>query len=207
MGNGNEKQRRKSKSKKMEFVGWASTSLIEFLQSIGKDIGKQLTHHDVTSIVNDYVRNFDLLHPEKKRRVVCDERLHALFGKKAFPRVKIHEFLSSHFAINRESSSEDDHSYDSEGYDDVTITCKKQKFSSQTEKESETMLSRFAAIIPDNIKLVFLKRTLVQDLVKQPELFEEKLLGSYIRIKSDPLDISQKNSHQLHLVTGIVLFR
>ncbi|KAI3795012.1 hypothetical protein L1987_37655 [Smallanthus sonchifolius] len=203
------KHRRNLKSKKLEFVGWGSKSLIEFLQSIGKDTGKELSQHNVTAIINDYVHNFNLLHPVKKKRVVCDERLHSLFGKKSIPRIKIHELLHSHFADNLDSS-EDDHLYNSEEFEYDNITCKKRKVSSletiapsQNKKASETLLSCFAAIIPENIKLLYLKRSLVQELVKQPESFEGKLVGSYIRIKSDPMDYSQKNSHQLHPVTGV----
>ncbi|KAJ0467587.1 putative chromatin remodeling SWIB-Plus-3 family [Helianthus annuus] len=204
------KQRRNLKSKKLEFVGWGSKSLIEFLQSIGKDTGKELSHHKVTAIVDDYVHNFQLLHPQKKKRVVCDEKLHSLFRKKQIPLIKIHELLHSHFADNRDSSSEDDHSNSSEEYENVSSTRMKRKVSSaekkahsQTEKASGTLLSCFAAIVPENVKLLYLKRSLVQELVKQPESFEEKLLGSYIRIKSDPLDFSRKTSHQLHPVTGV----
>ncbi|MFS8007948.1 putative chromatin remodeling SWIB-Plus-3 family [Helianthus anomalus] len=203
------KQRRILKSKKLEFVGWGSKSLIEFLQSIGKDTGKELSHHKVTAIVDDYVHNFQLLHPQKKKRVVCDEKLHSLFRKKQIPRIKIHELLHSHFADNRDSS-EDDLSNSSEEYEDVNSTRVKRKVSSaekrahsQTENASGTLLSCFAAIVPENVKLIYLKRSLVQELVKQPESFEEKLLGSYIRIKSDPLDFSRKTLHQLHPVTGV----
>ncbi|KAD7477902.1 hypothetical protein E3N88_01038 [Mikania micrantha] len=203
------KHRRKIKSKKLEFVGWGSKPLIEFLQSIGKDTGKELSQHNVAAIINDYVHNFNLLHPVKKKRVVCDERLYSLFGKKSIPRIKIHELLNEHFADNHDSS-EDDHLNSSEEYEDVNVTGKKRKvFNSdekapvQKKKTSETRLSHFAAIISENIKLLYLKRSLVQELVKQPESFEGKLLGSYIRIKSDPMDFSQKNLHQLHPVTGV----
>ncbi|KAI7733781.1 hypothetical protein M8C21_023331 [Ambrosia artemisiifolia] len=202
------KKRRNLKSKKVEFVGWGSKSLIDFLQSIGKDTDIELSHHKVTAIVNDYVHNSQLLHPTKKKRVVCDERLHSLFGKKSMPRIKIHELLYSHFAENHDSSSDDD-LYGSEEYEDVDTTCKRKvsssekKAPSQTKNASETSLSCFAAIVPENIKLLYLKRSLVQELVKQPENFEGKVIGSYIRIKSDPMDFSQKTSHQLHPVTGV----
>ncbi|KAM0056023.1 putative chromatin remodeling SWIB-Plus-3 family [Helianthus debilis subsp. tardiflorus] len=199
------KHRRKSKSKKLEFVGWGSRPLIEFLQSIGKDTGKQLSQYDVTTIINEYVHTYNLFNPMKKKRVVCDERLHSLFSKNSVPRNKIYELLNSHFAENNDSS-EDDAMYDSDGYEDVNVTYKKQKVSSLEKQapsqKKKARLSGFAAIIPENIKLLYLKRSLVQELVKHPESFEGKLLGSYIRIKSDPMDFSQKNSHQLHPVTG-----
>ncbi|KAI7755570.1 hypothetical protein M8C21_014111 [Ambrosia artemisiifolia] len=203
------KQRRKSKSKKLEFVGWGSRSLIEFLQSIGKDTGKQLSQYDVTAIINEYVHTYNLFNPMKKKRVVCDERLRSLFSKNSVPRNKIYELLNSHFAANNDSS-EDDDLYNSEEVEDVNVPYKKPKVSSsdkiaadQKKKASQARLSCFAAIIPENIKLVYLKRSLVQELVKHPESFEGKLLGSYIRTKSDPLDFSQKNSHQLHPVTAV----
>lgn len=201
------KLKRKAKAK-MEFVGWGSRPLIEFLESIGKDTGKQLSQFDVATIINEYVHNFNLFHPVKKKRVMCDERLRSLFGKKSVPRIKIYDLLESHFAENHDSSEDD--LYDSEEYEDVSITCKKQKVASlekkapyQKKKVPETPLSCFAAIIPENIKLLYLKRSLVQELVKHPESFESKLLGSYIRIKSDPNDYTQKNSHQLLPVTGV----
>ncbi|KAK1411270.1 hypothetical protein QVD17_37817 [Tagetes erecta] len=201
------KQRKKLK-KKLEFVGWGSKSLIEFLQSIGKDTGKELSQHSVAAIINDYVHNFNLLHPVKKKRVVCDERLLSLFGKKSIPRIKIHELLHSHFADNLDSS-EDDQVYSSDEYETDILGKKRklsmsdEKASSEKKRKSEALLSKFASIVPENIKLLYLKRSLVQELVKQPESFEGKVLGSYVRVKSDPMDFSQKNSHQLHPVTGI----
>lgn len=201
-------KRRAKAAPKVEFVGWGSRSLIEFLNSIGKDTAKQLSQIDVEAIIKDYVNTFKLLHPDKKKRVICDERLHLLFGKNSFPRNKIHELLDSHLAENCESS-EDDY-YTCEEYEDVNITCKKLKVSSLEKqapalkkKTSELPLSKFASVIPENLKLLYLKRSLVQDLVKHLESFEEKMLGSYVRVKTDPNDYSQKNSFQLLPVAGV----
>lgn len=196
------KFKRKAKPK-MEFLGWGSRPLIEFLESNGKDYSKQLSQYDVAAIINEYVNKHNLLHPVKKKRIVCDEWLYSLFGKKSVPRIKIYDLLEAHFAENHDSS-EDDLLYSSEEQDEVVRSSKKRKISYQKKQVPETPKSCFAAIIPENIKLLYLKRSLVQDLLKTTETFEGKVVGSYVRIKSDPNDYSQKHSHQLLPVTGVI---
>ena len=204
------KHKRKVKAK-TEFIGWGSKSLIEFLQSIGKETTEKLSERDVTTIIINYEQSLNLYHPIKKKKVVCDERLKILFGKRLVSRIKIQDLLKSHFAENHESS-EDDYVYSSDEYQDTDITFKKQKVADSVKKEKappqkkKEPVSCFAAIVPENIKLLYLKKSLIQELMKQqPEGFEGKVLGSYIRIKSDPNDYTQKNSHQLVPVTGVKL--
>ncbi|XP_059651832.1 uncharacterized protein At5g08430 isoform X2 [Cornus florida] len=200
------KMKRKVRSKKFEFVGWGSRPLIEFLESVGKDTSKQLSQDDVSAIINDYVKENKLVHPAKKKRIVCDERLHYLFGRKSVGRFKINDLLEAHFTENQ-NETEDELYSSEEGEESVY---KQQKVSSldkkappQKKKVIETPKSCFAAILFDNIRLVYLKRSLVQELLKNPEIFEDKIVGSFVRIKSDPNDYFQKNSHQLVQVSGV----
>ncbi|OAY24513.1 hypothetical protein MANES_17G021800v8 [Manihot esculenta] len=197
--------KRKARTRKMEFVGWGSRPLIEFLESIGKDTSNQISQYDVTAIINKYVNDHNLHHPTKKKRILCDERLLTLFGRKTVARIKIYEMLGSHFAENQ-VDSDDDFLYSSEEEDSACERQKKLTSERKTyskKKVLEAPKSCFAAIIPDNIKLVYLKRSLVQDLLKEPEAFEGKIVGSFVRIKSDPNDYLQKNSHMLVQVTGL----
>ncbi|XP_057996427.1 uncharacterized protein At5g08430 isoform X2 [Hevea brasiliensis] len=197
--------KRKARTRKLEFVGWGSRPLIEFLESIGKDTSKQISQYDVTAIINKYVNDHNLHHPAKKKRILCDEWLLSLFGRKTIARNKIYEMLGTHFAENQ-ADSDDDFLYSSEEEDSA---CQQQKNLTSERKTYikkkvlEAPKSCFAAIIPDNIKLVHLKRSLVQDLLKEPETLEGKIVGSFVRVKSDPNDYLQKNSHMLVQITGL----
>ncbi|CAJ2637036.1 unnamed protein product [Trifolium pratense] len=205
------RKKRKYKPKKKEYNGWGSTSLIQFLESIGIDTTNKITQSDVTQIINDYVKQNNLLHPTKKKRIECDARLHLLFGRKSISRLKISDLLESHFEENC-GQSDDDFLFDSEDDEYVPGTCEIPKPVSSERKNHpkkhvvEKPRSYFAAVIPFNIKLVYLKKSLVDELLKDPETFETKVVGSFIRIKCDPNDYLQKNSHQLLQITECAKF-
>ncbi|KAI5682021.1 hypothetical protein M9H77_03249 [Catharanthus roseus] len=201
------KRKRNGRPKRLEFIGWGSKPLIEFLRSIGKDTSKKLSQYDMATVITDYVNAHNLSNPEKKKKIICDERLFSLFGKKVVPRIKIYDLLEPHFAENQDSS-EDDFQYSSEE-DGIQYGGEKKasnserKPSGKKNKVPEIPMSSFAAVIPENIRLVYLKRTLVQALVKIPESFQDKLLGSFVRIKTDRHDFTQKHSHHLQQVIGV----
>ncbi|CAK8532385.1 unnamed protein product [Lathyrus sativus] len=199
------KKRKNKKPKKREYNGWGSTSLIKFLKSIGRDTSNKISQSDVTEIINDYVMQNNLLNPAKKKRILCDDRLQMLFRKKSIGRFMISGLLESHFLENC-GQSDDELLFDSE---DDEYACEIPKPAPSERKSQprkhvvEKPRSCFAAINPSNIKLVYLKRSLVEELLKDLETFETKVLRSFIRIKCDPNDYLQKNSHQLLQITGI----
>lgn len=201
------RKKRKYVKRKKEYVGWGSTSLIQFLQLIGLDTSKQITQNEAAEIINEYVKRNGLYHPTKKKRIVCDERLHLLFGRKTISRLKINDLLESHFAENV-AESDDDIFFNSDDDENALATCETPRAAASERKSHskkpvmEKPKSCFVAIIPFNIKLVYLKRSLVEELVKDPETFENKVVGSFIRVRCDPNDYFQKNSHQLLQVTG-----
>ncbi|RAL48888.1 hypothetical protein DM860_001208 [Cuscuta australis] len=200
------KRKRSFKSKKLEFIGWGSRPLIEFLQSIGKDTNREYSRHEVNAMVIDYVHSNNLLNPQKKKRILCDERLRTLFGKKSIPRIKVYELLEKHFIENQDESEEENSSSEEDADEEtgILIISKEIKTSIHHKKKpQEAPKSCFAALNSENIKLLYLKRSLVQDLLKNQEGFDDKLVGSIVRIKSDPYDFLQKNSHQLQQVTGV----
>ncbi|XP_024167900.1 uncharacterized protein At5g08430 [Rosa chinensis] len=195
--------KRKVEAEKREFMGWGSKSLLEFLASMGKDTSKELSQYEVTSVVTDYCKENKLFDPEKKKKVLCDATLQSLLGRKTLNKNSIYNLLTSHFADNLEESTEGDESGSSSEDKDESFmgTCKRQIKLSP--KVPDVQKSCFASIVPENIKLVYLKRSLVEELLKQPETFGEKVTGCFVRVKSDPNDYSQKNSHQLLQIKGI----
>ncbi|XP_075520343.1 uncharacterized protein At5g08430 [Primulina tabacum] len=193
------KRKRRVGKKRIEFIGWGSRPLLEFLGTIGEDTVKKFSQREVSEFVTKYVHDKSLV--KKNKRVECDEILRALFGRPSVSRTKIYDLLEEHFAENLDESDDDLLcSSEEENYKEKSS---KSNFNGHKKKDFESPKSCFAAIIPENIKLIYLKRTLVQEFLKVPESFECKIVGSFVRMKSDPNYNYQKNRFQLQQVTGV----
>ncbi|KAM3377774.1 zinc finger CCCH domain-containing protein 44 [Capsicum galapagoense] len=204
------KVQRKINSKKKEFIGWGSKALIDFLQFIGQDTREKLSQYDVTSIVTKYIKDHNLFHPVKKKRILCDVRLQAVFGKKVINRHRIFGLLESHFFENEERLQKDELDDDLEDDDTEMLVAPKTEKKVEQKKISSIWYStpaqsKYAALVPENIKLVYLKRSLLLEMIKQPQSVETKIIGSFVRVKLDPCDYEQRNSHQLVQIAGIKL--
>ncbi|XP_057748836.1 uncharacterized protein At5g08430-like isoform X2 [Arachis stenosperma] len=198
----------KLKDKQMEFIGWCSRILMDFLQSVGKDTSREFSEQEVASIIMDYCKENKLFDPEKKRKVVCDVQLRSLLGRKSVNRNSIYKLLAKHFSDNSEDM-EVDTSITSEDRDtnERLNLSRKRKLISSTQSHKnvdlEEQKSCFAAIVSANLKLVYLKRSLVEELLKQPEKFDCKVIGSFVRVRTNPYEIFQRNPHKLEQVLGI----
>ncbi|XP_010460909.1 PREDICTED: uncharacterized protein At5g08430-like [Camelina sativa] len=195
--------------KKMEYIGWGSKPLIDFLTSIGEDTRDAMSQHSVESVIRRYIREKNLLDREKKKKVHCDEKLYSIFRKKSVNQKRIYTLLKTHFIENLEDQVEDflplEHGF-SEKNEKVLLPCKKQKterYDEETyekEVEPEMRATGFATINVDNIKLVYLRKSLVVELLKQNESFGDKVVGSFVKVKNDPRDFI---AYQILQVTGI----
>lgn len=201
------KRKRRVGKRTIEFVGWGSRPLIEFLEAIGKDTVEKHSRQEVAAFISKYINDKGLISAEKKKKVLCDERLYALFGKKSVLRIKVYDMLEEHFAENHNDSDDDTLDSSDEDYVGKSSLELKNNLTGQTKKALKTPKSCFAAVIRENIKLIYLKRSVIQELLKFPESFEFKIVGSFVRMKSDPNDIYQKNRFQLQLVTGDWMYK
>ncbi|CAL4900850.1 unnamed protein product [Urochloa decumbens] len=195
------------KSTRNGFVGWGSKELIEFLSSIGKDTSETLDQFRVAEVVKEYIRQKDLLQKDKKKLVICDDKLQPLFRKSKVKYNRIYYLLENHIAANM--ISEDESLASSEDNSDSVMAKKARVASYQSsapKRNPEINKSCFASLVRDNINLIYLRRSLVVDLLKEPDTFESKVIGCFVRIKNDPRDYTfhmHKKLHQLGQVTGI----
>ncbi|KAK1550723.1 hypothetical protein Q3G72_023684 [Acer saccharum] len=197
---------RKAKSNKKKFIGWGSESLLEFLASIGKDTSIEMSQYAVMDIIIEYCKKNKLFDPEIRKKINFDARLQALLGRKSVNRNSIYNLLTPHLAENLELP-EDELEFCAENiYEDDLAPWKRQQQSSSNEKSNTKaevvnfQKSCFASIVPKNIKLLYLRKSLVEEISKQLETFEAKVTGTFLRVKCDHL---QKNSHMLVQVIGV----
>ncbi|XP_057550004.1 zinc finger CCCH domain-containing protein 19-like isoform X4 [Amaranthus tricolor] len=218
--------RRRKGPKRIEFAGWASKPLIEFLASIRADTGKKLSQDDVASIVSNYAHENKLLHPDKKKLILCDIRLRSLLGRNSIRLYQVKNVLKPHFI----DQSEDEGYRIGSDNDKVTSLGKNQawrtklksfqhkkshldKFQrkksildkpNKTEVVVKVIYSPYATIGLQNMKLVYLKKCLVEKLLEQHESFESKVVGSFVKVKSEPFDA--RHPYQLLSVIGVQHF-
>ncbi|XP_015692824.1 uncharacterized protein At5g08430-like isoform X2 [Oryza brachyantha] len=198
---------KEGKTKKNVYVDWGSKELIEFLSSIGKDTSKPLDQFGAAEVVKEYIRQKDLVQKDKKKHVICDGKLLSLFRKSKLKYNKIYSLLERHIAAN--ITSEDESLASSEDNTDSIMKRKRRTMNSELstpEEVSERYRRCFASLVCDNIKLIYLRRTLVIDLLKQPDAFERKVIGCYVRVKNDPKGYNHhkpQKLYQLGQVTGI----
>ncbi|XWS58773.1 hypothetical protein CRYUN_Cryun08bG0062300 [Craigia yunnanensis] len=206
---------KRKKSQVREYVGWGSKPLIDFLNSVGIDATEKLSQCQVDIIISKYILEKNLFYEEKKKKMVlCDEKLYSLFQKKLVQKNKIYNLLEAHFADTSGQSSSDENENDSgscSGIEEEQIMAKwKRQRTLTTDKVPlekkvayAVQKSYYASIVAENIKLVYLRRSLVEELLMQPDKFEDKVVGSFIRVKRMPGNCSVGTSFRLLQVTGI----
>ncbi|KAF3675718.1 putative serine/threonine-protein kinase-like [Capsicum annuum] len=203
------KKTRRGNSNKREFVGWGSKPLIEFLQLIGEDTTERLSEYAVSEKVTDYIKEHNLIHPVEETMILCDVHLEALFGKKVVKKQRMLSLLKSHFHKDEEQLQNDELDQDLEDDTELLVSPKTEKKVERNKISSfwssiwysAAAQSQYAALIPENIKLVYLKKSLVEEMIKQPESIETKIVGSFVRVQLHP---GKRNSdHQLVQITAI----
>ncbi|RDX60494.1 Zinc finger CCCH domain-containing protein 19, partial [Mucuna pruriens] len=198
-----------------KFVGWGSKPLISFLAFIGKYETEPLTIWAVSSLIHEYIKENNLHHPKYKGKFLPDERLFPIFRKKVMSKCQIYPLLECHFAKKLDDSDVEKNDdqikniYTDKPLNDQTTSLQSRLSSligKPPLKKGDFFIkrSRFASINTNNINLIYLKRSLVLELSKQPETFMGKVVGTFVRAKVDSNDSRQRKSHHLVRVLGVV---
>ncbi|KAI3978902.1 hypothetical protein MKX01_016077 [Papaver californicum] len=178
--------------------GWASKELLEFVAHMKNGNTSILSQFDVQALLLDYIKENDLRDPRRKSQIVCDTRLKNLFGKERVGHFEMLKLLESHFLLNEDAQADaqandqdgnvdtEASQLDTEGNSEPSTkarTDKRRKRSKKSGKGPQSNVDDYAAIDVHNINLVYLKRNLMEDLLKDMDSFEDKVVGSFVRIR------------------------
>ncbi|KAG1354510.1 zinc finger CCCH domain-containing protein 19 [Cocos nucifera] len=204
-----------------EYPEWASQELLEFVVHMKNGDKSVLTQFDVQALLLEYIKRNNLRDPRKKSQIVCDQRLQKLFGKARVGHFEMLKLLESHFLIKEASQADADDNQavvidpdsgqvDAEGYSDTTarmILDKRRKGRKKIEeREPQTNLDDYAAVDVHNINLIYLRRNLIEDLIDDIDTFNEKVVGSFVRIRI-PGTGQRQDIYRLVQVVGKFFFQ
>ncbi|EHA8588279.1 zinc finger CCCH domain-containing protein 19 [Cocos nucifera] len=177
-------------------ISWASDELLEFVAHMKDGDISELSQFDVQALLLEYIKRNNLRDRRRKSQIICDSRLENLFGKSRVGHFEMLKLLESHFLMKEASPLDTDDNQggvvdpdpmDVEGNSDASIMTtsdNRRKSRRKVEgKEPQTNLDDFAAIDVHNIRLIYLRRNLMEDLLDDIDTFNEKVVGSFVRIR------------------------
>ncbi|KAL6494795.1 hypothetical protein OROGR_031595 [Orobanche gracilis] len=171
---------------------WASKELLEFVSHMKDGDTSLLSQFDVQALLLEYIKRNKLRDRHRKSQIVCDGRLENLFGKPRVAHFEMLKLLESHFLVR------DEHTDDCQGSvvdtennqlgidgntDQGTRGVKDRKRKTRKKSEPQSNLDDYAAIDMQNIGLIYLRRKLMEDLLEDAEMFHDKVVGTFVRIR------------------------
>lgn len=175
-------------------IEWASNELLDLVAHMRDGDKSVLSQYDVQALLLEYIKQNNLRDPRKKSQIICDSRLQNLFGKARVGHFEMLKLLESHFLIKDVPDDTQGGVSDGEGFyaeaesnSDVISKAgsdKRRKTRKRAEeRELQTNLDDYAAIDVHNINLVYLKRNLTEDLIDDTDNFQDRVVGSFVRIR------------------------
>ncbi|KAG8092251.1 hypothetical protein GUJ93_ZPchr0012g19510 [Zizania palustris] len=172
---------------------WASSELLEFIGHMRNGDITYISQFDVQVLLLEYIKQNNLRDPRRKSQIICDARLANLFRKSRVGHFEMLKLLEMHFhakeSINGDSQKAidpDSAQVDSGIYSDMPsklFSDKKREIHKRIERESPTNLEDYAAIDMHNINLIYLRRSLLEDLIGDNVAFSDKITGAFVRIR------------------------
>ncbi|XP_058228086.1 zinc finger CCCH domain-containing protein 44-like [Rhododendron vialii] len=180
----------------METKEWASKELLEFVAHMRNGDTSFLSQFDVQTLLLDYIKINNLRDHGQQSQIICDLRLRNLFGRPLVGHVEMLKLLEFH-CLTKEDSRKDviqdntvhDVLSQVEGdgnNDNLFMMGKHKKHKTRgkgDERGPQINLDEYAAIDVHNIKLIYLRRDLMESLLVDNGKFHDKVVGSFVRIR------------------------
>jgi hypothetical protein len=173
---------------------WASPELLEFVGHMRDGDQSFISQFDVQTLLLEYIKKNNLRDPKRKSQIVCDTRLHCLFRKSRVAHFEMLKLLEMHFLINETPKVSDKSEVtinpnsaqvDTNGYNDMAAKSspeKRRRMHRKMDREAQVILEAYAAIDMHNINLIYMRRSLMEDLIDDAT-FSDKICGAFVRIK------------------------
>ncbi|TVU32039.1 hypothetical protein EJB05_23755, partial [Eragrostis curvula] len=164
---------------------WASSEMLEFIGHMRNGDSSYISQYDVQVLLLEYITQNNLRDPHKKSQIICDARLSNLFRKPRVAHFEMLKLLEMHFVKDNPTVNADSHPDSAQVGSD-----KRRKIHKKIERELTANPEDYAAIDMHNINLIYLRRSLMEDLIDDNATFSEKIAGAFVRIRI--CDIGQK---------------
>ncbi|KAJ9189662.1 hypothetical protein P3X46_000927 [Hevea brasiliensis] len=177
-------------------VQWASKELLEFVMHMKNGDKSVCSQFDVQALLLEYIKRNKLRDPRRKSQIICDSRLEKLFGKPHVGHFEMLKLLETHFLLKEDSQADDlqgsvvdteTNQLEADGNSDGLKKASKDKKRRSRKKGYgrglQSNLDDYAAIDTYNINLIYLRRSLLENLIDDTETFHDKVVGSFVRIR------------------------
>ncbi|PNT67689.1 hypothetical protein BRADI_3g30620v3 [Brachypodium distachyon] len=192
---------------------WASLELLEFIGHMRNGDQSQISQFDVQVLLLEYIKQNNLRDPRKKSQIICDTRLSSLFRKPRVGHFEMLKLLELHFHVKetprvngdtQRTLDPDSAQVDGGGYSEMApklSSDKRRKTHKKVERDPQADLEDYAAIDMHNINLIYLRRSLMEDLIDDVAAFSEKITGAFVRIRISGVG-QQQDMYRLVRVLG-----
>ncbi|OEL26849.1 Zinc finger CCCH domain-containing protein 44 [Dichanthelium oligosanthes] len=192
---------------------WASSELLEFIQHMRNGDSSYISQYDVQILLLEYINQNNLRDPHKKSQIICDTRLSNLFKKPRVARFEMLKLLEKHYLVkqtptlnadSQRAIDSDSAEVDTGGYNELTAKLgsdKRRKAHKKIQREPTTNLEDYAAIDMHNINLIYLRRSVLEDLINDDAAFSDKIAGAFVRIRISGLG-NKQDMYRLVKVVG-----
>ncbi|KAL6224527.1 hypothetical protein ACLB2K_003382 [Fragaria x ananassa] len=196
-----------------EGTNWASKELLEFVAYMKNGDVSVLSQFGVQALMLEYIKKNNLRDPHRKGQIICDTRLRNLFGKECVGHFEMLKLLEYHYLIKECPTAENnigagvlsavatDMEIDVSSNQLMMCSDKRRKTHKIDERVPPTNPDAYAAIDAHNINLIYLRRNLLENLLDDVDKFNERIVGSIVRIRISSSD-QKHDSYRLVQVIG-----